>query len=628
MLFALGNAGFFSLMIYRHADSLARTDLERNRMERQLRRDVERSRALREIDLAMTSSLELSAFLDVVLEKIERGLPFATAGTVRLVDRESGELESVASRNRNEEGWSEEESRALGARAQRVLQTKAPVTVGNVQTDRQTGNPRIYRKYGWVSYLGVPLLAKGEALGVLDVYTKEERAFTQQEIEFLGALAGKAALPIYLARPAEKIDIPVREPAPPDAHLNKSLQLLPGLYAALAPLTASESIAEIIDGVVERLMEATGADAALVRVWKKETGASLVTGYRGFSEEHVNQMEFTLLAGAVEWVVQNGEPIVAADIAAEPRFKTKIQQQLGFRSSATLPLRIHNAVQGIIHLSSRTPGRFDEGQKDLLMAIAQQMGVALENRQLFENLKTSKDELEKASKVKDEFLSVMSHELRTPLAVVIGYAGMVKEKMLGEINDKQEDALQKLLTRANDQLNMINALMQITHIESRALVLERHLVNLSDLLAHLKAEYALNHPKDKVEVLWDYPAEPIAIVTDSGKLKEILVNLINNALKFTNQGSVTVSMRLTEDLRRKWVELKVADTGVGIAEDQHSRIFDKFYQVDSSETRLYGGTGLGLYIVKHFTAFLGGELAVDSEPGKGSTFTVKIPYAT
>ena len=235
---------------------------------------------------------------------------------------------------------------------------------------------------------------------------------------------------------------------------------------------------------------------------------------------------------------------------------------------------------------------------------------------------------EKASKVKDEFLSVMSHELRTPLSVVMGYAGMIKEKLLGEINPQQEDALQKLLTRANDQLTMINAIMQITQLESRALVLERHLVNLAELLGHLKSDYAISHTKAQVALVWEYPSEPVAIVTDGGKLKEILVNLINNAIKFTPQGSVTVSMRLTEDPRRKWVELKIADTGVGIAEEQLSLIFDKFYQVDSSETRLYGGTGLGLYIVKHFTEFLGGKLYVASEPGKGTTFTVNIPYAT
>ena len=175
---------------------------------------------------------------------------------------------------------------------------------------------------------------------------------------------------------------------------------------------------------------------------------------------------------------------------------------------------------------------------------------------------------------------------------------------------------------------MINAIMQITQLESRSLVLERHLVNLTEILSHLKADYALTHTKQQIAVNWDTPIEPVVVVTDGGKLKEILVNLINNAIKFTPQGSVTIAMRLHEDRRKKWVQLSVADTGVGIPKEQFSAIFEKFYQVDSSETRLYGGVGLGLYIVKHFAAFLGGKVEVSSEPGRGSTFTVTIPYAT
>jgi signal transduction histidine kinase len=301
---------------------------------------------------------------------------------------------------------------------------------------------------------------------------------------------------------------------------------------------------------------------------------------------------------------------------------------LGLRSSVLLPLKIHGDVRGILYIASRQPDYFDAEQKDLLAAIAHQLGASMENRELFDNLKSSRDELEKASKIKDEFLSVMSHELRTPLSVVVGYAGMIKEKLLGEINAQQEEALQKLLTRANDQLNMINAIMQITQLESRALVLERHLLNLTEMLSHMKTDYDLSHTKEHVAFVWDYPAEPVTPVTDGGKLKEILVNLINNAVKFTSQGSVTVSMRLTEDQRKRWVELSVADTGVGIAKEHLSRIFDKFYQIDSSETRLYGGVGLGLYIVKHFAEFLGGKIAVASEVGKGTTFTVTVPYAT
>ncbi|MGH7768184.1 MAG: GAF domain-containing protein [Candidatus Binatia bacterium] len=626
-LFALSNAVFFTVVILRSARSFAQTESGRRRSERRLQRDLQRLRALRESELAIPSAPELGDILDILFERIDLVLPFATAATVRLLNRETGELEPLRSRHRNEENWTLEENRVLGARSKKIIETKTPLAIGNLQHDPQANKPMV-RKAGVVSYVGVPVVVNDEALGILGVYTGEEHDFARDEIEFLRSAAAKAAQSIYQGRLYEEFELSKKELQLANANLRNSLKLLPGIYSALAPLTASGSVSETIEGTLESFVEATGADAVLIRIWKKDTGAAVVAGHRGFSDDHVRQMKTGLLGGALEWVVKQAEPIVAPDIAAEPRFKTKLQQQAGFASCALLPLKIHGSVCGVIHLASRRPGHFDEGQKDLLVAIAQQMGVAIENRELFDHLKDSRDELEKASKVKDEFLSVMSHELRTPLSVVMGYAGMIKEKLLGEINPQQEDALQKLLVRGNDQLTMINAIMQITQLESRALVLERHLVNLGELLGHLKSDYAISHTKEQVALVWDYPSEPLAIVTDGGKLKEILVNLINNAIKFTPQGSVTVYLRLTEDPRRKWVELKVADSGIGIAAEHFGVIFDKFYQVDSSETRLYGGTGLGLYIVKHFTEFLGGRLDVASESGKGSTFTVRIPYAT
>jgi signal transduction histidine kinase len=627
-LFALANAVFFSVAIVRSARSLAETESTRRRSERRLQRDLQRLRALRESEMAIPAAPELDGILDVLFEQIEAVLSFAAAATVRLLNRESGELESLRSRHRSREEWTLDENGALGFRAKKILETQTPLTIANLQEDAQANKPMV-RKAAVVSYVGVPLVVDDEGIGVLGVYTSEEHAFSKDEVEFLKSAAAKAALAIYHERLYEKVDRSKKELELANAELKNSLKVLPGIYSALAPLTSSGSVAETIDGILASLMEATGADAVLIRVWKKDTGAAVVAGHRGFTGDHVRQMETGLLGGALDWVVKSGAPIVAPDIGAEPRFKSKVHQQLGLASCALLPLRIHGAVCGVIHLASRRQGRFDEGQKDLLVAIAQQMGVAIENRELFDNLKNSRDALEKASKIKDDFLSVMSHELRTPLSVVMGYAGMIKEKMLGEINPQQEDALQKLLTRGNDQLTMINAILQITQLESRALVLERHLVNMADLLGHLKSDYAISHTKEKVALAWDYPSQPLALVTDGGKLKEILVNLINNAIKFTPSGSVTVSLKVTDDLQqREWVELKVADTGIGIAEEHLEKIFEKFYQVDSSKTRAYGGTGLGLYIVKHFAEFLGGKIHVASELGKGSTFTVRIPYAT
>jgi signal transduction histidine kinase/FixJ family two-component response regulator len=435
--------------------------IQKSRLHEETRQNLDRIRALREIDLAITSSLELNTILNVLLEKIEVFLPIAAATTVRLLNRKTRELESLACRGIEEQEWKSEEPRALAGRAKQIVETKAPLAVRVVEEDARTRNRGLYRKYALVSYLGVPLVAKDEILGVLGLYTKEEHDFTTAEVEFFNTLAGHAA-------------------------------------------------------------------------------------------------------------------------------------------------------------------------------------IAIHNAQLFDQSRKQATELERANKVKDEFLSVMSHELRTPLSVVMGYTGMVKEKMLGEVNPQQEAALQKVLSRAADQLHMINSIMQTTQLEARATLAERHLINLAQLLTRFKSDYELTHDKAEVALVWDYPSDPVPVVTDGGKLTQVLQNLIDNAVKFTDRGTVTVSMRVIElpagdrsasrtngkkeTPEKKWVELKVADTGVGMTREQIPRIFEKFYQIDSSETRLYGGVGLGLYIVKKFAELLEGTIEVQSEPGKGSAFTVMLPW--
>ena len=244
-----------------------------------------------------------------------------------------------------------------------------------------------------------------------------------------------------------------------------------------------------------------------------------------------------------------------------------------------------------------------------------------------------------ANKAKDEFLSVMSHELRTPLNVVMGYTGMIKEGILGTINPEQERALEKVITRSSDLLLMITQILQATSIEAGKIKIEKREVELSDLLDDLKSSYEVVTDK-QILLNWDYPPRPLTIKTDSEKLKLILLNLINNALKFTDEGHVYISARVSPMPPRpsaplpgsagageqgRMVELRVADTGIGIPKEVLPSIFEMFRQVDSSETRSYGGVGMGLYIVKKYTELLGGRIEADSTPGKGSAFTVTLP---
>jgi signal transduction histidine kinase len=230
--------------------------------------------------------------------------------------------------------------------------------------------------------------------------------------------------------------------------------------------------------------------------------------------------------------------------------------------------------------------------------------------------------LVKANKAKDEFLHVMSHELRTPLNVLLGYTQLVKDGLLGAINQEQENALYKVIGGANELMNLVSEILSVTGIEAGKVTAEMFQIQMGELLDDLKSSYDIPLDK-KLTFKWDYPSEPRIIKTDGDKLKHILQNLINNAVKFTDEGSITFTARYFPET--KVAEFKVADTGIGIEQEMLPSIFQRFHQLDSSDTRNHGGLGLGLYIVKNYIEVLGGQIQVNSELGKGSIFAVTLP---
>jgi signal transduction histidine kinase len=230
--------------------------------------------------------------------------------------------------------------------------------------------------------------------------------------------------------------------------------------------------------------------------------------------------------------------------------------------------------------------------------------------------------LVKANQSKDEFLHVMSHELRTPLNVMMGYSQLVKDGTFGTINQEQGNALDKVMARSKELLSMISEILRASSIEAGKVRAEKSPIQMGELLDDLRSNYEIPLDK-KLTFNWDYPSEPRIIKTDADKLNHILQNLINNAVKFTDEGSITLTARYFPET--KAAEFEVVDTGIGIEQEMLPSIFEMFRQLDSSETRTHGGVGLGLYIAKKYTDVLGGQIQVKSEVGKGSTFTVTIP---
>ena len=220
------------------------------------------------------------------------------------------------------------------------------------------------------------------------------------------------------------------------------------------------------------------------------------------------------------------------------------------------------------------------------------------------------------------YVAEMSHGIKTPLNVVLGYSGMLRDKLLGDLNPSQEEALDKVIAQTNDLIVAFDNVLEVQKIKDKTISVENHELNVLELLAELKMNYGTTQNK-ALFLTWDQPAELPVMVTDAVKLRLILRNLINNAIKFTEKGRVQVSTEF--NAKSQSLEFKVSDTGIGIAKEAIPGIFHRFLQLQPSQISPMTGMGLGLYIVKTLTHLLGGKVAVESEPGKGSAFIVTVP---
>jgi signal transduction histidine kinase len=299
--------------------------------------------------------------------------------------------------------------------------------------------------------------------------------------------------------------------------------------------------------------------------------------------------------------------------------------ELGFRGSFLMPIKTGGECIGVMNCLSKRTHPFSQSDIRLIDALTYHLGVAAGNAKLFSEVRRKTIELEEANKAKDEFLGVVSHELRTPLNVIKGYAEVLSGKMFGELNRQQESALDKITNQSSSLLHMINDVLRATTIDAQTVKVAPVDVDLGALLSELRDSYRFADASER-EIAWEFSADGPILRVDDEKLRAVLQNLINNAIKFTERGVITVSAYSLA--KNHGVEIRVADTGIGIPADKIDTIFGMFQQVDGSVTRGYGGVGLGLYIVKNYLDLMGGRIEVTSELGKGTTFLITLPLDT
>jgi signal transduction histidine kinase/HAMP domain-containing protein len=407
-------------------------------------------------------------------------------------------------------------------------------------------------------------------------------------------------------------------------HIEKQRQRQSVLYDINLAITSTLDLESVLSALLGEMAALFPYCAATVSL-NNQQGTLESIAQRNFGGEEQRQADVRPDLGLPKAVIELQSPIAVLDARTDPRTASpEFFRRHRMFSYLGLPMIAKGQPLGVLSLYTKEEHQFSREEMDFLMALANQAAVAVYNSRVYEQSKNQAVELEKSNKIKDEFLGVMSHELRTPLNIIMNYAEALSIQMFGKMSPHQEKGVEKIKSQAGHLLSLINEILEITKIESGTATLQKEPVNLANFVVEMESDYVM--PMEKPLILnWNYPPDLPMIVSDRLKLKQILTNLINNAIKFTDEGSVTISLRALNG--GQGVEFQVADTGPGIPDDLIPVVFDKFRQLDSSTTRNHSGAGLGLYIVKTFTELLGGTISVQSKVGEGTVFTVRLSAA-
>jgi signal transduction histidine kinase len=578
------------------------------------------------------NSTNLNAVVELILDKA-LSLGSFELGVVRLRDPEGnlfraaalkGYLDPEATINRK----IDLQNPATGMLNAHVVITKESIIVEDVPASQGLAD---FKKEEVQSAILVPIMAAEVVLGTIQLGSRTPRNFPPELLRTLEALGNHVGIAIQKARLHQETQ--------------RSLERIRALHEVNTAITTTLDVQGILNILLEKLERFVPIVAvSTVRLLKPTSGALNSLACRGVDrDDWTLRQERGPITGRARQVVERGAPVMIRNIESAPSAENRgFFRKYGLVSYLGVPLIAQSEIVGVLGLYTRHEHDFSRAEIDFVNTMAGQGAVAIHNAQLFEQINGQARDLERANKVRDDFLSVISHELRSPLNITMGYVGMMKDGLLGTITLEQKEALQKVLNHSADQLRMVEEMLATTDLEARKIFVDRQWVDVSDILRQLQSDFDMIHDKNQPELIWDYPEERVPIATDGRKLRQVVQNLVANALKFTDEGKITVSAKTfsgsrerisipderEQECRSQSLEIKVSDTGLGIATDKLDAIFEKFHQVDTSATRSHGGLGLGLYIAKQFTELLGGKIELQSELGQGSTFTVTIPFGT
>ena len=475
---------------------------------------------------------------------------------------------------------------------------------------------------GHRTVLTVPLFRDGDAIGVIALMRSRVKAFTEKQIKLVETFADQAVIAMNNARLFNEVQERQKE-------LARSVEELRSLGEVGRTVGASLELRQVLQSVLENACRMASAGGGTVYVFDETTGEFRLEAGYNMSEEHIARVRaqpMRLGDRVVGECAQRREAVQIEDLARVESADAPLLDILaraGVRAILAVPLLHQGEVVGALVIRRSYPGAFAPETVRLLEAFAAQSAIAVNNARLFAEVEEKGEQLRLASQHKSQFLANMSHELRTPLNAILGYTELMQDGIYGALPEKAGGVLGRVQANGQHLLGLINSVLDLSKIEAGQLQLDIVAYGMPAVVEAVVVATESLAIEKKLKLETNVADNLPRGLGDERRITQVLLNLVGNAIKFTEQGAVTINAALAGDR----FLVSVADTGPGIPTAELERVFEEFHQVDSSNTKAKGGTGLGLAIAKRIIEMHGGRIWVESTPGQGATFRFELPVS-